>query len=90
MVEKFSPAPAARSPNPDIILSKDLVQSLINSEDAFPVDFDDAWGWLGYARKENGLRSLKKYFYSGQDFNLLQVEEVQNSGDGFSSSGPPP
>jgi phage anti-repressor protein len=65
---------------PDIILSKDLVQSLINSADAFPVDFDDAWEWLGYARKENGLRSLKKYFYSGQDFNLLQVEGVQNEG----------
>lgn len=65
----------------DLIVSKDLVQQLINSSESFPVDFDDAWKWLGYARKDLGLRRLKKYFSAGQDFSFLQSEEAQKQGE---------
>lgn len=63
------------------IITFDFVQALVNSADRFPVDLDDAFSWLGYARKENALRKLKKHFFAGEDFNLLQVEEVRNEGD---------
>jgi phage anti-repressor protein len=52
----------------DIILSKDLVQSLINSADTFPVDFDDAWEWLGYTRKSSAKKKLVANFENGVDF----------------------
>ena len=35
-----------------------LAQSLYDSNDRFPVDFDDAWVWCGYSRKNNALAKL--------------------------------
>lgn len=51
-----------------IPFSKDLAQSLVNSDDLFSVDFDEAWQWLGYTRKERAFAKLKKHFEEGVDF----------------------
>jgi phage anti-repressor protein len=64
----------------DLILSKDLIQGLLNSAEFFPINFDDAWQWLGYSNCDNALRKLKKHFFAGTDFNFIQVDEVQNEG----------
>jgi hypothetical protein len=39
-----------------------LAQDLLNSEETFPINFSDAWKWLGYAEKRNALDTLKSYF----------------------------
>ena len=53
-----------------------IAQSLYDSNDRFPVDFDDAWQWLGYSKKANALRSfLSNGFDEGFDFLLINEQE---------------
>ena len=50
--------------------SKELAQELIESGAEFPVDFELAWQWLGYSRKDVAARKLKQ-FKEGRDFRKL-------------------
>ena len=61
--------------------SLSIAQSLITSDEQFPVNFDDAWEWLGFTRKDNAKRKfLKCGFIEGTDFALLISEERLNGG----------
>jgi len=51
-----------------IPFSEDLARSLVNSDNQFPVNFDDAWQWIGYTRKERAFAKLKKHFQEDVDF----------------------
>jgi len=42
--------------------------ALLDSTNEFPVDFDDAWQWLGYATKQKAEKKLKQNFEEGIDF----------------------
>lgn len=53
----------------------DLFQALCASAEEFPVDFDDAWQWIGYTRKDNALRALVAELENGVDYLLLFTEE---------------
>lgn len=48
--------------------SKELAITLLNSVDDYPVDFDEAWQWLGYATKQKAEKKLKQNFEEGIDF----------------------
>ena len=48
--------------------SLELAQQYFESTEQFSVDFDNAWVWLGYARKDSGLRALKSNFVHGEDY----------------------
>ncbi len=41
-------------------LNDDLILSFIQSKDRFPVNFDDAWRWVGYSQKGMAKRALLK------------------------------
>jgi phage anti-repressor protein len=59
----------------DHSISADLVFSLCQSQSQFPIDFEDAWGWIGYSRKDNAKRALLSCgFVEGID--LLINEEL--------------
>lgn len=60
--------------------SIELAQALFDSEDAFPVDFDDAWVWLGYSTKSNALRKLKSQFDEDVDYTLIRSDESLSAG----------
>jgi phage anti-repressor protein len=62
-------------------LTENIVFDLVNSVDEFPVDFDLAYKWLEFTRKDNAKRSLIECgFIEGVDFcNLLPNEEVEIS-----------
>lgn len=65
--------------------SKDLAQSLVQTQNPFPVDFDLAWQWLGYSRRNNAKRLLK-HFTQGRDFidpdfDLLNSEQKPTGQD---------
>ena len=63
-----------------------IAQSLYDSSDRFPVDFDDAWVWLGYSRKDNALRAfLSMEFEAETDFAILLI----NEGNSEASEGRP-
>ncbi|MEH1783256.1 MAG: hypothetical protein V7L26_30035 [Nostoc sp.] len=65
----------------DTIFDKKLAISMLSSSEPFPVDFDAAWKWLGYARKDNAKKQLSK-FKEGVEFS---VELRKNSQCGRSS-----
>jgi len=49
-------------------LTPEVVFSLIQSGEEFPVDFDDAWRWTGYTQKKTALKKLRKHFDKGVDY----------------------
>jgi len=51
-----------------IDFSKDLALSLLESAEEYPVDFDDAWQWLGYATKQKAQKKLEQNFEEGSDY----------------------
>lgn len=52
----------------DLILTPELVQQIINSTEEFPVDFDNAWRWIGWNKKQDGRDVLFNNFNEGVDF----------------------
>lgn len=49
---------------------RDLVLGFFESEEPFPIDFEDAWRWIGYSQKEVAKRSLiNSGFVEGTDFS---------------------
>jgi phage anti-repressor protein len=60
-------------------LNHDIVFSLIESNKQFPIDFDDAWVWIGYKRKDNAKSSLLSAgFIDGIDFEI-SLNNQENS-----------
>lgn len=61
-----------------------IAQSLYGSNDRFPVDFDLAWKWLGYTRKETALKNLlSDQFDEGIDWgNISPVGEKLETQEG--------
>jgi phage anti-repressor protein len=45
------------------------LEKIAQSTDLYPVDFDDAWQWVGYSRKDHALEALKVNFEEGIDFD---------------------
>jgi phage anti-repressor protein len=48
------------------------VSNLVSSSEQYPVDFENAWQWLEYTRKDNALRMLKSNFQDGVEFSSLK------------------
>jgi hypothetical protein len=58
-----------------VAFSQELAQQLHDSTERFPVDFDLAWQWMGYTRRDVAKRSLLR-FRDGKDFH----SEVEKTG----------
>jgi phage anti-repressor protein len=53
-------------------LTENIVLDLVNSSDEFPIDFDLAWKWLGFSRKDSAKRSLSRCgFIPGIDYYVV-------------------
>ena len=49
-----------------------IVFGLLEAESQFPVDFDLAWQWIGYSRKDNAKSALENAgFLAGTDFQVF-------------------
>lgn len=59
----------------DLTSLKDTFMSLLSETNPFPVDFDEAWQWIGFSRKNNAKRILIREFESNRDFILLFKEQ---------------
>lgn len=65
----------------ELRFSKSTALVLLDSPEPFPVDFDKAWQWLGYSRKDVAKRKLEADFVEGTDFLLRnKVEQKEGSG----------
>lgn len=49
--------------------SIELAKSLIESIEEFPIDFDQAWQWIGYTRKDSAKEKLIRNFEKGLDYS---------------------
>jgi phage anti-repressor protein len=54
---------------------------IAESQDEYPVDFDDAWVWIEYSTKQKGQEALEPNFVEGIDF-LLNRGVKQSHGRG--------
>jgi anti-repressor protein len=48
---------------------------IAESQDEYPVDFDNAWVWIGYSTKGNAKTALVKDFVEGVDFLLMNNQK---------------
>jgi hypothetical protein len=49
------------------------LEIIAQSIDPYPVDFDDAWQWVGYTRKDHALEMLNANFEEGTDFDSRKI-----------------
>jgi phage anti-repressor protein len=48
------------------------LELIAKSPEQFPVDFDEAWQWLGYSRKDHALETLKANFEETVEFSSIK------------------
>jgi phage anti-repressor protein len=52
------------------VFSIELAQSILDSNEQFPINLEDAWQWLGYSRKDSAKRALVQNFELDSDFHI--------------------
>ena len=52
--------------------------SIIESEDRFPICFDDAVEWLGYSSKQKARNKLVNHFETGIDYTIALTQTVKS------------
>lgn len=63
-----------------LTFSQDLAIALVNSDDRFPVDFDEAWQWLGYSTKQAAKKKLTRNFEEGLDYSTKWMSVPHGNG----------
>lgn len=58
----------------------ELAQQLLNSSEKFPVDFEEAWMWLGFKTKGNAKRSLLNSGFIENEEYLLICDKATTTG----------
>lgn len=61
-------------------LAFEIALILYESEEAYPVDFEVAWQWLGYSNKGNAKRFLVKNFVENEDYRVIRIEKSASGG----------
>jgi phage anti-repressor protein len=62
--------------------SHELAIALLQSSDPFPIDFDDAWQWIGYSSKQKARNKLFHNFEPEIDYTVLLTHLVKQTGRG--------
>lgn len=50
-----------------------LARTLVESDEDYPVEFDELWQWCGYSTKSNAKRVLLNNFEKGLDFSSVRI-----------------
>jgi len=61
-------------------LLRNQFETIARSANQYPVDFDEAWQWIGYSRKDNALVILKNNFEEETDFCSCLFRSKKGSG----------
>ena len=62
-------------------LFEDVALELVQSSDLFPVDFDDAWKWIGYVAKQKAKDKLLRHFEIEVDYKVIQTGKLVSRPD---------
>ena len=65
----------------ELVALKGQFEVIAKSGEKYPIDFDDAWQWVGYASKQKGLDMLKANFEEGIDYTSLNLTVKRESFD---------
>jgi hypothetical protein len=57
-----------------------VFKSLLDSTEQFPVDFDDAWQWVGYSTKGHAANALQSNFEEEVEFLRTIVKTYSSEG----------
>ncbi|NEZ61978.1 hypothetical protein D0962_04180 [Leptolyngbyaceae cyanobacterium CCMR0082] len=61
--------------------SQNLAMVMVQSTEPFPVDFDNAWKWIGYFQKSDAKKALlNSGFIEGIDFQVLRSVPQNSKG----------
>lgn len=63
-----------------VSFSQSLAQSLVDSEEQFPVDFELAWQWLGYSTKQKAKNKLTRNFEKNIDYLTKWLSVAHSNG----------
>ncbi len=63
-----------------LMLDQSEMLAIIESNDPFPIGFDDAWKWIGYTRKDNAKRKLTSNFTKDVDYQSITHKEKLGTG----------
>ncbi len=62
-----------------------VFSEIIQKDEAFPVDFDRAWQWIGYSTKQKAKEALERSFVASKDYQINRavrlVKRVQGGGN---------
>jgi phage anti-repressor protein len=62
--------------NLSLVFNTRHAEELLNSNEEFPISFDKAWKWLGFARKDTAKRNLKDCgFVKNYDYRVTNNEQ---------------
>lgn len=62
-------------------LTFEIVLALIQSEEEYPVDFDDAWKWIGYSTKGNAKAAFDAAgFIENVDYKVFMINHKNSNG----------
>lgn len=50
------------------------IEQCLQTNDPFPVDFDDAWKWIGYSAKHKAKAKLLNNFDDEMDFSTIRLK----------------
>jgi len=53
-----------------------IIDNALLKDEPYPVDFDDAWQWVGYNQKGDALEMLKRNFQDGEDFSGKRLKST--------------
>ena len=59
--------------------SHELALALTQSANEFPVDFDDAWRWIGYNKKQQAKNKLTNNFEPDVDYKVFTQTGVNST-----------
>jgi phage anti-repressor protein len=68
----------------ELVELKERFEAIVQSTGEFPVDFNEAWQWIGYSTKQKAREALEKNFEAGIDyssFNLTVKREKESTED---------
>jgi phage anti-repressor protein len=68
------------------LFTLETAQDLYNNVEEFPIDFDMAWVWLGYTRKDSAKKLLTANFIENEDYKIISAFERRLTTTGISVS----
>jgi phage anti-repressor protein len=59
-------------------ISESMILECLNSQEEFPIEFDEAWRWIGYSQAQKAKKKLFNNFEQGIDYQIVSPKRVKS------------